>query len=201
MAFSKRIPSVNTSKTDLPLVEKGPNRTHDLSPLSHLASALPTVFVPLLAIPLILCADVLQSWSGWGVDLASYSESCHGLREPKHQRFVFLHTNSIESRSFDKLLAVQCCPVCHCSISVPILLLGSFQSYSLWRAFPRYQVFPNTRRVRDIFPSKTAQRNTNGCLAMAQGFSTKQTQCEKPKSNTHGPWLHSVSCSDVRRPD
>jgi hypothetical protein len=80
MAFSRSISTANTSKTALQLEEKAVSAAQELSPLSHLAFAFLAVFVPLLAIPLILCAYISQGWSGyWGIDLASSSDSCYEL--------------------------------------------------------------------------------------------------------------------------
>lgn len=80
MVYPNSTSTVNTSTTALPHTEKDSNGVQERTPLSHLAFTFLIVFVPLLAIPLILCAFILQDWPGtWGVDLASYSGSCHGL--------------------------------------------------------------------------------------------------------------------------
>jgi hypothetical protein len=75
MPLFKGNSTVNTSETALRLMEKTDDEVHEPSPLSHLALAFAVVFVPLLAIPIILCSFITH----WGVDLASASESCHQL--------------------------------------------------------------------------------------------------------------------------
>jgi hypothetical protein len=94
MAFSRStIPIANTSETSLQLVEKTGDEAHEPSPLSHMAFAFSVVFFPLLAIPLILCAFILQGWPGyWGVDLASASDSCHNLPGNRNDNGSYFYT-------------------------------------------------------------------------------------------------------------
>lgn len=93
MVYSKSTSTVNTSTIDLQHTEKDSNGVQERTPLSHLAFTFLIVFVPLLAIPLILCAFILQDWPGtWGVDLASYSGSCPGLPGDQNISHSYFYT-------------------------------------------------------------------------------------------------------------
>jgi hypothetical protein len=88
MPLFNSISTANTSETALQLVEKTGDEVHERSPLSHLAIAFLVVFLPLLAIPIFLCAFITY----WGVDLASASESCHELHGNENDNGSYYYT-------------------------------------------------------------------------------------------------------------